>query len=385
MKHQRVISVGVAAVISSTNRKSITKKAETLHKALTTATTVALVLAGIAADAEVWGIKSHEMWNPPYSTPPATLFHFAEDGSGFQTVAPITVGGSQVDADGLAVDANGTLYTFEVSGGSSRLLTVDKVTAIATPVGSFLNNRNIRGAVIAQSGQLIVLDVAQSQLLEINLTTGEIVGSPVSLTTNGVPYLPSEPEASCCDIAQAPDGTFLVVNYKHFFQLDPMSGDMTLLHTDTVLGQDGYEMAIPGLAFSEKAADKNRIFTYEANGDDEIYTYEYTNGFARSTLFTHIISSFNSGRGDLAAQIQALRPVLSIRLSEVESSQVEVCWTSATNATYRVECRSDLMTNTWVTLLECVPSAGAETCIYDTILQDQMQRFYRVALTNCVP
>ena len=188
-----------------------------------------------------------------------------------------------------------------------------------------------------------------------------------------------------CDIAQAPDGAFLVANYKQFFQLDPMSGDMTLLHTDTALGQDGCEVDILGLTFSEDAADKNRIFKYEGAEYDDIYTYEYTNGFTRSTLFTNIISSFNAGRGDLAAQIQPLRPFLSIRLSEVESSQVEVCWTSATNATYRVEYRSDLMTKTWVTLFDCIPSAGAETCIYDTILQDQMRRFYRVALTNCVP
>jgi hypothetical protein len=72
-------------------------------------------------------------------------------------------------------------------------------------------------------------------------------------------------------------------------------------------------------------------------------------------------------------------PKMSIRVSEVE-----VCWTSLTNATYRVEYRSDLTTNTWVTLTNCVPSAGTETCIYDKVLRGQPQRFYRVVATNCV-
>lgn len=74
-----------------------------------------------------------------------------------------------------------------------------------------------------------------------------------------------------------------------------------------------------------------------------------------------------------------LEPSLSVRASEVE-----VCWTSETNATYRVEYRSDLTTNTWVTLQECVLGTSAETCIYDTILRGQPQRFYRVVVTNCV-
>ena len=74
------------------------------------------------------------------------------------------------------------------------------------------------------------------------------------------------------------------------------------------------------------------------------------------------------------------RPLMSIRVSEVE-----VCWTSVTNATYRVEYRSDLATNTWVALRECIPSAGTETCIYDRVLRGQPQRFYRVVATNYVP
>jgi hypothetical protein len=73
-------------------------------------------------------------------------------------------------------------------------------------------------------------------------------------------------------------------------------------------------------------------------------------------------------------------PQMSIRVS-----QVEICWSSVTNATYRVDYRSDLTTNTWLTLRECIPSSGAETCITDTVVRGQPQRFYRVAVTSCVP
>lgn len=77
------------------------------------------------------------------------------------------------------------------------------------------------------------------------------------------------------------------------------------------------------------------------------------------------------------------RPFMRIRSSELDLC--EVCWTSVTNATYRVEHRSDLATNTWVTLTNCVPGSGPETCIYDSFSPGQPQRFYRVVVTNCAP
>jgi hypothetical protein len=97
----------------------------------------------------------------------------------------------------------------------------------------------------------------------------------------------------------------------------------------------------------------------------------------------NLLPSSDSGvtLDDLSFELARLvGPIMTIRVSEVE-----VCWTSETNATYRVEYRSDLTTSTWTTLRECVPSTGTETCIYDKVLRGQPQRFYRVAVTNCVP
>src|SRR4029077_138037 len=72
-------------------------------------------------------------------------------------------------------------------------------------------------------------------------------------------------------------------------------------------------------------------------------------------------------------------------LVTIRASQVEVCWNSISNLTYQVQYRSDLTTNTWTSLVDCVRSVGSTSCIFDSVVRGQPQRFYRVALTNCVP
>ena len=72
-------------------------------------------------------------------------------------------------------------------------------------------------------------------------------------------------------------------------------------------------------------------------------------------------------------------------LVTIRASQVEVCWNSISNLTYQVQYRSDLTTNVWTSLVDCVRSVGSTSCIFDPVVVGQPQRFYRVALTNCVP
>jgi hypothetical protein len=75
-----------------------------------------------------------------------------------------------------------------------------------------------------------------------------------------------------------------------------------------------------------------------------------------------------------------LPPLVTIRVS-----QVEVCWNSTSNLTYQVQYRSDLTTNLWTSLVDCVRSIGSKSCISDPVVVGQPQRFYRVVQTNCVP
>jgi hypothetical protein len=72
-------------------------------------------------------------------------------------------------------------------------------------------------------------------------------------------------------------------------------------------------------------------------------------------------------------------------LVTIRASQVEVCWNSISNLTYQVQYRSDLTTNVWTSLVDCVRSVGSTSCIVHPIVVGQPQMFYRVALTNCVP
>jgi len=292
--------------------------AHAIRTSLKAAAITALVSFPTSAGAAVWGIKAHEHpgFVHPYSAPPSVLFHFQEDGSNFQEVASITIDSIEIDADALAIDQSGLLYAFEVTASTSRLLTLDSVTAVATPIGPVMQNRNIRGAVIDFSGRLLVLDASQNELLEVSKTTGEVVGEPLPLTLNSSPFSLSDPDLWTCDIAQRWDGMFIVSSFYRFFQIDPVSGTLTHIHSDLAVAYDGHTtVAMPGIAFSALSPDRSVMFAYEAQYDDSIYTYSTSSGFARAPLHLDIINRFNAGRGDLAAIARATQNVPPVILS----------------------------------------------------------------------
>ena len=72
-------------------------------------------------------------------------------------------------------------------------------------------------------------------------------------------------------------------------------------------------------------------------------------------------------------------------LVTIRASQVEVCWNSTSNFTYQVQYSSDLTTNLWTPLVNCVRSTGSRSCLSDSIVIGQPQKSYRVVQTNCVP
>ena len=63
---------------------------------------------------------------------------------------------------------------------------------------------------------------------------------------------------------------------------------------------------IAGIAFSQDT--KGVLHAYDINLEDDIFSYSVDAAFARSTIETNIIPSFNSGRGDLAALLK-LKPI----------------------------------------------------------------------------
>ena len=100
-----------------------------------------------------------------------------------------------------------------------------------------------------------------------------------------------------------------------------------------------------------------------------------------SLEFTSLTDTNGWGGGIMLDAVQ----VFESPLATIRTSQVELCWSSQSNATYQVQYRSVLSTNAWTSLVNCVRSTNSTTCIYDPIVAGQPSRFYRVILTNCVP
>ena len=145
-----------------------------------------------AARAEVYGFKScgsDPVCNQPgdASLAPTTLFSLSNDGLVLNVIANVTVSGAGIDADALAVSIDQRLFGYELLDSSSgppsgsRLIEVDRVTGVATPIGVELSGREMRGAVFDRSGRLRVYDYAASELLEIDAGTGAVMGTPTPL------------------------------------------------------------------------------------------------------------------------------------------------------------------------------------------------------------
>jgi hypothetical protein len=270
---------------------------------------VAALLAGAlapgSAQAVVYGLKSTAGDDGKPSKAPTYLFSFAEDGPDFTAIGEVKVGGSSIDADGLAVSGTYGLMGFRLSYtgdvvASSTLISINTGTAVGTPIGSGVS-REIRGATFDHSLDLWVVDQASSSILRIDPTTGaEIGGSAVTLKKPDL--TPFSLGFLGTDIAVRSDGTFYLVHGQRIYTLDASTGVVTEIKNDGPPPDTVPTQQLAGAAFSEFSSKPDHLFAYEVNGEDDIFRYTLdTGGIPRTTLFTDIISSFNAGRGDLAA------------------------------------------------------------------------------------
>lgn len=115
------------------------------------------------------------------------------------------------------------------------------------------------------------------------------------------------------------------------------------------------------------------------NYDWSVFAAQFT--ALQNTTSLEFTSLTDNSSGIMLDAVQ----VFESPLATIRASQVEVCWNSQSNVTYQVQYRSDLTTNLWTSLVNCVRSTNSTTCIYDSIVVGQPSRFYRVVLTNCVP
>jgi hypothetical protein len=307
-----------------------------------------------AAVPAVWGVKSYEVPFP--SGVPATLFNFAEDASAFTTVGPVKLGSSQIDVDGLALSPEGALFGFQVGIPGSRLIKIDKSTAVATTVGPVLAGRDIRGAVFTLAGQIVALDAAQKQIVRFDPATGQVIGIGVPLQVTNQPGVGQD----VCDLAQAPDGSFLIAwNYNELHSVDLNTGATRLLFRDPVPDRQGGVPTLAGLAFSRDATNPATLFGYEISLQDDIYTYQTDASFARAVPFQHLLSGYNSGRGDLATVPPPLCQITDFQAA-AQSQTLKAAFPAGRHAW--VEWKADLNAPNWTpltnTLVAPYPTSG---------------------------
>jgi hypothetical protein len=255
-------------------------------------------LAAPTAQAEIFGVKTLDP-----SDAPATLFSLDDNGENFSVIGTVKLNNHEIDVDALAQDAAGTLYGFQVADGAwSRLITIDTATAEASVVGVTLFSSNLRGAMFTNDGRLFVLDADNNGLFQVDPATGQTQGWGVPVTVGGQAF-----DLNNADLAQRMDGSTVLVDGSNagsrFYTIDLDTGEMVHLHSDWAKGPEGVPVDIAGIALSPYGDNPERLVAYDIKYKDDIFHYDPTNSWARTTALLNIIPQYGAGRGDLAGPV----------------------------------------------------------------------------------
>lgn len=282
----------------------------------TAAVLVAMFAASPASADTMYGVKT-STWAFADSTAPARLFSMSDTGAlNLTDIGLVTLGGSPIDVDALAVSRSYGLLGFEVQDSLtapiSRLVSINTTTAVATAIQTSFVGRNIRGAMFDQYDQLWAIDAKANTLLKINPATGAVL-SEVPITVNGV----AEDISSVTDLVQMADGTVRLANWRGsapngqqqpIFTLNLATGAAVLQYLDTALDTDvtTSNLALAGLA-AGGAASATGLWGYDVNGQDDIFKYTLPT-YSRTEVAPNIYSTYTAGSGDLASYSAAPVP-----------------------------------------------------------------------------
>ena len=206
-----------------------------------------VVLGGVAAHADIYGLKSRSLSgsSPDQYGTPVILFRFADGDSAPSFVRYVrTAGGQNIRADGLAWSRIGGMYVFEPSGPGDAVQTIlrplDPATAIVGE-GVTLTGRHIFGASCDALDNLWALDQQQDELIRIDRFSGQVL-EEVALSLDGQAF---SLDAGSGDIAFDAGDRAWIVSGDTFYQVDTSTGVMTLQRTYT-----GISLWMVGAAFS---------------------------------------------------------------------------------------------------------------------------------------
>jgi hypothetical protein len=260
------------------------------------------VLISTCFSQTIYGIKSKSVGGGgtgEYVTP-ATLYAFADDGSSFTEIAPITNAGTQIRADGLAYSSTLGLWCFELASTSTSILhKIDPANATVIGGGTIFNNRQIFGAAFDRHGRLWAIDQTDDELLQIDISAGTII-QQIPLTLDGASFGLNSASGDICFDAM---GRAYLVHYTGLYQLNVHTGVLTELYLDTT----PYSKFLVGAAIPANRPETLIGFdaTQTAIDNDDLFIYNLANLAQPTYLFKEILNSYNAGRGDLAADVPA--------------------------------------------------------------------------------
>jgi len=213
-------------------------------------------------------------------------------------------------------------------------------------------------------------------------------------------------------------GTVDVVEVNNYFaapapsgaqclDLDGTPGPATCIQSFATVPGATYELSFAyanNYVFASDASATVRVFdssgnrlgplviTHNSSARGNLDWQCYTNTFVATEAIASLEFISLSGPGALsgilldavAVRGPAAAPELVIELSP-GGSKLTLCWASVSNATYRVEYRSDLTSGNWIPLVECVSGNGGVVCLDADMGLGESQGFYRVSIVDCVP
>ena len=269
-------------------------------------------LTGSTTESVLWGVKGLGLGSTTIA--PFELVSVNIDGSGWTAVGPVTLGGSQIAVNGLAMDASGVLYGFQSTSGqisfsltdaNYRLITINPATAEATVVGPTLSGRTITGAAFDNDGRLLVWDLFQREVLEIDPTTGAVASTLVAS-----PLLDTAPNVY--DLAVGQDGTIYTVGASdtsgigaiHELNLAPAT--VTLTDGEAVGTISNDDSATVSVSSDSVIEGGNLDFTVslsQAVDVDTVINYATADGSANGSDYTPVFGDLTIPAGETSGVV----------------------------------------------------------------------------------
>ena len=170
---------------------------------------------GSLAPSLIYGLKSRNGGAVVGSISPTRQYSFSSNGTNFTDIGAVKIGSTNIDADALAYSPTHGLFGYRIHSVAnsnaaptdSTFLSIHPTTAAATPIGGLIAGRVIRAATFDSADRLWVVDRLQNELLQIDPSNGQIVGTPVTITLNG------NPANIINDLAVRDDGTFIATDF----------------------------------------------------------------------------------------------------------------------------------------------------------------------------